>query len=85
MKENLILFCFDGGVTIIYDVANLRVVQRIVEYGIYSIEQYTMNNALDVDFTQDGSSVAFTSNYGTLSLYSLNHFREAQYKATRVQ
>jgi hypothetical protein len=69
------LGCFDGGVTILYDVKHLQIIQRIVEFGIYSIEQFTMNNALDVDFSSDGQYIAFSSHYGTLSLFSTQYHR----------
>jgi hypothetical protein len=44
-----------------------------------------MNNAVDVDFSTDGTCIAFTSLYGTLSLYSTETQNEAQYQGTRVQ
>lgn len=44
-----------------------------------------MNNALDVDFSSDGQYLALTSLYGTVSLYTTETHREAQYQGTRVQ
>lgn len=44
-----------------------------------------MNNAVDVDFTSDGQYLAFTSIFGTLSLYSTQSHLQRQYSATRVQ
>ena len=85
LRENIMFGCFDGGVINIYNLSQLTVIQKIVEYGIYSIEQFTMNNALDIDFSPDGQYIAFTSHFGTLSLYSTQHQRQAQYNATRVQ
>lgn len=84
-KEEILLSCFDGGITVLYDVRKRQIVQQIDEYGIYSIEQFTMNNAVDVDFSNDGQYIAFTSLYGTLSLYSTEAYKEAQYQGTRVQ
>lgn len=84
-NEDILLSCFDGGTTILYDVRSLKVVQQIVEYGIYSIEQFAMNNAVDVDFSSDGEYMAFTSIFGTLSLYSTESHRQALYAGTRVQ
>ena len=43
-QENLVLVSFDGGLCLLYDVERMQMVQEIVEYGIYSIDQYTMNN-----------------------------------------
>jgi WD40 repeat protein len=71
LNEHILLACFDGGITILYDVENREIIQEINEYGIYSIDQFTMNNAVDVDFSSDGEYIAFTSIYGTLSLYAL--------------
>ena len=68
--ENILLACFDGGITILYDLGTFEIIQEIVEYGIYSIDQYIMNNQVDVDFSQDGEYIAMTSIYGTLTLYS---------------
>jgi hypothetical protein len=36
--ENILLACFDGGITLIYDIRRLEILQEIVEYGIYSID-----------------------------------------------
>ena len=69
-KQNVLLACFDGGINILYDIQSMQIIQEIIEYGIYSIDQFTMNNAVDVDFSQDGDYIAFSSIYGTLSLYS---------------
>lgn len=49
----------------------------IEEYGIYSIEQFTMNNSIDVDFSSCGEYIALTSLYGTLSLYTTEVHKEA--------
>ena len=84
LNEDILLSCFDGGTTILYDVRSLKIIQQIVEYGIYSIEQFAMNNAVDVDFTSDGEYMAFTSIFGTLSLYSTEIYKQAQYGGTRV-
>jgi len=75
-KDNILLGCFDGGISILYDVERKQIIQKIDELGIYSIDQFTMNNAVDVDFTSDGEYIAFSSIYGTLSLYSLQHHRK---------
>lgn len=37
-NESILLACFDGGITMIYDVKRLVILQEIVEYGIYSID-----------------------------------------------
>jgi hypothetical protein len=59
-NEDILLSCFDGGMTIIYNIRTQEIVQQIEEHGIYSIEQFAMNNAVDVDFTSDGQYLAFT-------------------------
>lgn len=38
VNDNILLACFDGGMTILYDVHFLEIIQEIVEYGIYSID-----------------------------------------------
>ena len=43
--------CFDGGITVLYDLRRMKIVQKIEELGIYSIDQFTMNNAYDADFS----------------------------------
>jgi len=85
IKDNILLGCFDGGLSILYDVERKQIIQKIEELGIYSIDQFTMNNAVDADFTSDGEYIAFSSIYGTLSLYSLQHHRKEQYYGTRIQ
>lgn len=85
IKDNLLMVCYDGGVNILYDLEQLTVLQEIVEYGIYSIDQFTMNNQMDVDFSPDGDWLAFSSVFGTMSLYSTQSHRKAQYLCTRVQ
>jgi WD40 repeat protein len=75
-KQNILLACFDGGISILYDIQSMQIIQEIIEYGIYSIDQFTMNNAVDVDFSQDGDYIAFSSIYGTLSLYSTQHHKQ---------
>jgi len=44
-----------------------------------------MNNAVDVDFSSDGEYMAFTSIFGTLSLYSTQQHCQDLYAGTRVQ
>ena len=68
--ESILLSCFDGGLVLIFDTKRMCIVQEIVEYGIYSIDQFTMNNQVDVDFSTDGDYIAFSSYFGTLSLYT---------------
>ena len=75
INEDVLLSCFDGGISIVYNVRKLKIMQMIEEHGIYSIEQYAMNNAVDVDFSSDGEYMAFTSIFGTLSLYSTESHR----------
>ena len=82
--ENLVVASFDGGLCLIYDIGRMQVVQEIVEYGIYSIDQFTMNNQVDVDWSSDGNYIAFSSFYGTLSLYSNFAYRKLSYASTRV-
>jgi len=43
-NDDIMMCCFDGGVNILYDIRQQKIIQEIVEYGIYSIEYYTMNN-----------------------------------------
>jgi len=69
-NDDILLACFDGGVNHLYDIRQRRLLQEIVEYGIYSIDQFTMNNQMDVAFSHDGDYIAFSSNYGTVSIYS---------------
>lgn len=85
VRENVFLTCFDGGIALMYDIKAMKIIQEIVEYGIYSIDQFTMNNAVDVDFSSDGDYIALASFYGTLSLYSNQSHRVQRYLATRVQ
>lgn len=79
INDNILMICYDGGVNILYDLEQLAVLQEIVEYGIYSIDQFTMNNQMDVDFSPDGDWLAFSSVFGTLSLYTTQCQRKAQY------
>lgn len=85
VDEDVLVCCFDGGIHVLYDVRQLRVIQEIVEHGIYAIDQYQMNSAVDVDWSPDGNYIAFSSVLGTISLYSTMPHKQAQYMATRVQ
>ena len=77
--------CFDGGLVLIFDIQRMSIVQEIVEYGIYSIDQYTMNNQVDVDFSSDGDYIALSSFFGTVSLYTNQSHQMQRYQCTRVQ
>lgn len=84
-NEHQFLSCCDGGITVLYDVKRLEVVQEIQEYATYSIESYCMNNAVDVDFSSDGQYIALSSIYGTITVYTTNEQNLARYEGTRVQ
>lgn len=84
-NESVLLSCFDGGLVLIFDTQRMCIVQEIIEYGIYSIDQFTMNNQVDVDFSTDGNYIAFSSYFGTLSLYTNEHHKIQSYMTTRVQ
>jgi hypothetical protein len=45
-------------------------IKKFVEYGVYSIERYTMNDPFDGKFSPDGSCFIVGSLLGTLSLFS---------------
>ena len=84
VDEDIVVASFDGGLCLLYDVGRMQVLQEIVEHGIYSIDQFTMNNMVDVEWSSDGNYLALSSYYGTLSLYSNQKHRKAGYSATRV-
>lgn len=44
-----------------------------------------MNNQMDVDFSPDGNYIAFSSIFGTTSLYSTHSHKKIEYQCTRVQ
>lgn len=69
-NDDILVVSYDGGINILYDLKQHTVLQEIVEYGIYSIDQFTMNNQMDVDFSPCGDWLAFSSVFGTLSLYT---------------
>ena len=81
VDEDIVVASFDGGLCLLYDVGRMQVLQEIVEHGIYSIDQFTMNNMVDVEWSSDGNYLALSSYYGTLSLYSNQKHRKAGYSA----
>ena len=85
IKEDVLVVSYDRGINLIYDLKQKVILQEIVEYGIYSLDQFTMNNQMELDISPDGDWIAFTSNFGTLSLYSTQAHRKSHYQCTRVQ
>ena len=82
--EDIVVTNFNGGFCILYDICRMQVLQKIVKYGIYSIDQFTMNNMVDVEWSAYGNYLALSSYYGTMSLYSNQKHCKAGYSSTRV-
>ena len=69
-NEHIVIICFDGGVVLIYDLKNMRIVQKVEEKCMHSVDEFTMTNVLDIAISQDGEQLAMSSLYGTLSIWS---------------
>jgi len=74
----------DGGHLILWNIRTKQLLQKFKQFGVYSIDQYVMDNPLDGKFSADGKAFLIGSQLGTISLFS-NENKEHQYEATRVQ
>ena len=59
-------------------------INKFLEYGVYSCDKYTMNDPYDGKFSPDGSCFVVGSVMGTISLFSCEG-AEFRYEATRVE
>ena len=82
--EEILLTGSDGGQLILWNIKTKQLLQTFKQYGVYSIDQYVMDNPLDGKFSKDGNSFIVGQQLGTLSLFS-NKGNSHQYEATRVQ
>ena len=68
--EDILLTGSEGGIVILWDIREKTIIKKFIEYGVYSIEQYTMNVPFDGKFSPDGTSFVLGSMLGTVSLFS---------------
>lgn len=73
-----------GGTIIIWDIKQRSMIKKFIEYGVYSIEKYTLNDPFDGKFSPDGSSFIVGSMLGTVSLFSTDGAFH-KYEQTRVE
>lgn len=82
--EEILLTGSDGGQLILWNIKTKQLLQTFKQYGVYSIDQYVMDNPLIGVFSKDGHSFIIGQQLGTISLFS-NERITHQYEATRVQ
>jgi WD40 repeat protein len=82
--EEIFISGSEGGLLCIWNIKTKQLIKKFVEYGIYSIDKFTMNDPLDGKFSPDGSCFAVSSSLGTLSLFSCEGSK-IKYEATRVE
>jgi WD40 repeat protein len=68
--EEILLTGSDGGVLALWNIKTRQLVKKFIEYGVYSIDSYQLNNPFDGKFSPDGSSFVIGSYLGTVSLFS---------------
>jgi len=68
--EDILMTGSDGGLIIIWNIKTRSMIQKFVEYGVYSVDKFTMNEPFDGKFSPDGSSFIVGSSLGTISLFS---------------
>lgn len=74
----------EGGEIYLWNLKTKQLIKRFLEHGVYSLDKYTMSNPCDGRFSPDGSSFVIGSQYGTISLFSLDSGAH-RYAATRVE
>ena len=74
----------DGGSLILWNIETKQILNRFLQYGVYSIDGYVMDNPLDGKFSVDGKAFVCGNQLGTISLFSCENV-SSQYEATRVQ
>jgi len=82
--EEIFMSGSDGGTICLWNIKTRKLIKRFYEYGVYSYEKYTMNNAYDGKFSPDGSCFVVGSEMGTLSLFTCDKSK-FKYEATRVE
>jgi WD40 repeat protein len=82
--EEILLTGSDGGLIVIWNIQTRQIIKKFIEYGVYSIERYTLNDPFDGKFSPDGSSFVVGSMLGTISLFSADGAKQ-KYEATRIE
>ena len=81
--EEFLMTGSEGGLIILWNIKTRQLIKKFIEYGIYSVDKYALNDPFDGKFSPDGQSFILGSNYGTISLFS-NEGAPHKYLATRV-
>lgn len=81
--EEIMVTGSEGGLLVLWNIKTQKVLQKMLQYGVYSIDKYTMDTPLDGQFSPDGKAFIVGSQLGTISLFSCEDV-EHQYEATRV-
>ena len=82
--EEILMTGSDGGSLILWNIHTKQIIKKFLQYGVYSIDGYVMDNPLDGKFSKDGKAFLVGSQLGTISLFS-NEEKEYMYEGTRVQ
>lgn len=52
--EEILLSGSDGGVLALWNIKTRQLIKKFIEYGVYSIDMYQLNNPFDGKFSPDG-------------------------------
>jgi WD40 repeat protein len=69
-QEELLMTGSDGGLLIMWNLRTKQVLQKFLQYGVYSIDANLMDNPLDGKWSPDGKAFVTGNNYGTISFFS---------------
>lgn len=82
--EEVLMSGSEGGEIYLWNLKTKQLIKRFLEHGVYSLDKYTMSNPCDGRFSPNGASFVIGSQYGTISLFSLESAAQ-RYAATRVE
>jgi WD40 repeat protein len=82
--EHILLTGSDQGVICLWNIETRKCIKKFIEYGVFSIDRYTLNAPFDGKWTDDGQTFVLASQYGTLSLFNCQNSQH-KYIATRVE
>ena len=54
--EELLMTGSDGGSLILWNIETKQILNKFLQYGVYSIDGYVMDNPLDGKFSVDGKA-----------------------------
>jgi WD40 repeat protein len=59
-----------SGVIALWNIKTRSLIKSFIEYGVYSVDNFTLNDPYDGKWAPDGSCFVVGSSLGTISLFS---------------